>query len=74
TGLLDEQSDRNKNSVIDSIDDTLDLIVELTKKGYRPFHDIHYLELPQGAHDLPTWGRALPEFLKWAFPTPAQKV
>jgi len=74
TGLLDEQSDRNKNGVIDSIDDTLDLIVELTKKGYRPFHDIHYLELPQGAHDLPTWGRALPEFLKWAFPTPAQKV
>jgi enterochelin esterase-like enzyme len=67
TGLLDEQSDRNKNGVIDSIDDTLDLIVELTKKGYRPFHDIHYLELSDGAHDLPTWGRALPEFLKWAF-------
>lgn len=67
TGLLDEQSDRNKNGVIDSIDDTLDLIVELTKKGYRPFHDIQYLELPDGAHDLPTWGRALPEFLKWAF-------
>lgn len=69
TGLLDEQSDRNKNGVIDSIDDTLDLIVELAKKGYRPFHDIQYLELPDGAHDLPTWGRALPEFLKWAFGT-----
>jgi len=67
TGLLDEQSDRNKNGVIDSIDDTLDLIVELTKKGYRPFHDIQYLELPEGAHDLPTWKQALPEFLKWAF-------
>jgi enterochelin esterase-like enzyme len=69
TGLLDEQSDRNKNGVIDSIDDTLDLIVELTKKGYRPFHDIQYLELPDGAHDLPTWGRTLPTFLKWAFGT-----
>ncbi|MCW5912047.1 MAG: esterase family protein [Cyclobacteriaceae bacterium] len=75
TGLLDEQSDRNKNGVIDSIDDTLDLIAELVKKGYRPFHDIQYLELADGAHDLPTWGRALPEFLKWAFPSHApQKV
>lgn len=70
TGLNDEQSDRNNNGVIDSIDDTLDLIVELVKKGYRPFHDIHYLELTDGAHDLPTWSRALPHFLKWAF-TPA---
>ena len=32
TGTQDERSDRNKNGVIDSIDDTLDLIVELTKK------------------------------------------
>lgn len=68
TGQLDEQADRNKNGVIDSIDDTLDLIVELTKKGYRPFHDIHYLELADGRHDLPTWKAALPVFLQWAFP------
>jgi len=70
TGLLDEQADRNKNGVIDSIDDTLDLIVELTHKGYRPFHDIHYIELPDGKHDLPTWRAALPLFLQWAFPYP----
>lgn len=68
TGLLDEQADRNKNGVIDSIDDTLDLIVELTKKGYRPFHDIQYVELKDGKHDLPTWKAALPLFLTWAFP------
>jgi len=67
TGLKDEKSDRNKNGVIDSIDDTLDLIVELVKKGYRPFHDIHYLELKDGEHNLPTWGEALPKFLTWAF-------
>jgi iron(III)-enterobactin esterase len=67
TGLLDEQADRNKNGVIDSIDDTLDLIVELTKKGYRPFHDIQYYEMQDGEHNLPTWKRAMPEFLKWAF-------
>ena len=67
TGLKDEDSDRNKNGVIDSIDDTLDLIVELTKKGYRPFHDIQYLELKEGEHNLKTWGKAFPNFLTWAF-------
>ena len=69
TGLKDENSDRNKNGVIDSIDDTLDLIVELTKKGYRPFHDIHYLELKDGEHNLKTWAEAMPHFLKWSFGT-----
>lgn len=67
TGLKDEHSDRNKNGVIDSIDDSLDLIVELVKKGYRPFHDIHYLELKNGEHNLKTWAEAMPHFLKWAF-------
>jgi len=67
TGKLDEQSDRNKNGVIDSIDDTLDLIAELTRKGYRPFHDIQYFEMEDGRHNLETWAEAMPEFLKWAF-------
>lgn len=67
TGLKDEHHDRNKNGVIDSIDDTLDLIVELTKKGYRPFHDIQYLEMKNGGHNLETWGEAMPDFLIWAF-------
>jgi enterochelin esterase-like enzyme len=67
TGTHDEQSDRNKNGVIDSIDDTLDLIAELTKKGYRPFHDIQYLEMKDGKHNAGTWAEAMPHFLKWAF-------
>lgn len=67
TGTQDEASDRNKNGVIDSIDDTLDLIVELTKQGYRPFHDIKYFEMEGGRHNLETWAEAMPEFLKWAF-------
>jgi enterochelin esterase-like enzyme len=67
TGTEDEASDRNNNGVIDSIDDTLDLIAELTKKGYRPFKDIHYLEMVGGRHDTATWAKAMPEFLKWAF-------
>jgi enterochelin esterase-like enzyme len=67
TGTQDEWSDRNKNGIIDSIDDTLDLIVELTKIGYRPFHDIQYLEIKDGKHNPETWAEAMPHFLTWAF-------
>ncbi len=67
TGALDEMGDRNKNGIIDSIDDTLDLIAELTKKGYRPFHDIQYYEMKDGKHNLETWAEAMPVFLQWAF-------
>jgi hypothetical protein len=65
TGTLDETADRNNNGIIDSIDDTLSLIEELVKKGYDPETDIRYLELPDGKHDVATWARAFPEFLKW---------
>ena len=45
----------------------MDLISELTRKGYRPFHDIQYLEIKGGHHNLETWALAMPAFLKWAF-------
>jgi enterochelin esterase-like enzyme len=67
TGTQDEWGDRNNNGIIDSIDDTLDLIVELTKLGYRPFHDIQYLEIKDGKHNTETWAEAMPHFLTWAF-------
>lgn len=67
-GNMDETRDRNKNGIIDSIDDTRDLILELEGKGYDPVTDIQYLELADGKHDIATWGRAFPDFLKWAFP------
>lgn len=66
TGALDEKADRNNNGIIDAIDDTLDLIVELKAKGYSEGH-IHYEELTDGRHDVPTWARAFPPFLIWAF-------
>jgi hypothetical protein len=66
TGVLDEKADRNNNGIIDSIDDALDLIVELKAKGYTDEH-IHYLQIDDGKHDLPTWARAFPEFLKWGW-------
>lgn len=65
-GELDETADRNNNGIIDSIDDTLDLIVELKAKGYTDEH-IHYLLLADGGHNVPTWAKAFPEFLKWGW-------
>lgn len=66
-GQLDEKADRNNNGIIDSIDDTLDLIAELKQKGYEEGMQVKYLELPQGRHDVPTWALAFPEFLKWRY-------
>ncbi|MFL5811666.1 MAG: alpha/beta hydrolase [Flavisolibacter sp.] len=67
TGSLDETADRNKNGIIDSIDDTLALIEELKKHGYDTQYDIKYINYEDGRHDIETWGRAMPGFLLWAF-------
>lgn len=67
TGTNDETSDRNNNGIIDSIDDTLDLIEELTNVGYDREEDIHYYEVVGGYHNQATWGQAMPDFLKWGF-------
>ena len=66
-GNMDETKDRNHNGIIDSIDDTQDLINELVSKGYTNETDIQYLELKDGHHDVFTWGRAMPFFLKWGW-------
>nr|WP_229599685.1 alpha/beta hydrolase-fold protein [Runella slithyformis] len=67
TGSEDETDDRNGNGVIDAIEDTLDLIAELERKGYRWGRDIRYVEVKGGHHDQTTWSAIMPEFLKWAF-------
>ena len=67
TGTKDETADRNGNGIIDSIDDTIGLIEELILKGYNRERDIKYLELKEGRHDVATWGKAFPEFLKWGW-------
>ncbi len=67
TGSLDETMDRNENGVIDSIDDTMGLIEELEKKGFSNGKDISYINYEDGKHDVPTWGRAMPGFLKWGW-------
>ena len=67
TGTNDEVADRNQNFIIDSIDDTIDVVKELLKKGYKRPDDIFYYEMVGGKHDVPTWGKAMPKFLMWAF-------
>lgn len=67
TGTNDEAADRNRNFIIDSIDDTIDIIKELMKKGYNRAEDIAYYERVGGKHDIDTWGKAMPAFLTWAF-------
>ncbi len=66
-GTQDETADRNNNGIIDAIDDTLGLIAELVKKGYDERKDICYLELQDGRHDVATWARSFPAFLKWGW-------
>ena len=66
-GTKDEITDRNKNGIIDAIDDTIDLIKELENKGYTRPDNIQYVELVGGTHDTATWAKALPKFLIWAF-------
>jgi len=66
-GEQDEWEDRNKNGVIDSIDDTIDLMRELTRKGYREGRDIYYLQVPDGRHDVESWTKAMPAFLHWGW-------
>ena len=67
TGTEDETSDRNHNFIIDSIDDTIDVVKELIKKGYERPNDVFYYEMVGGKHDVQTWAKAMPKFLEWAF-------
>ncbi len=63
-GTDDEKADRNKNGIIDSIDDTLDIIKELKNIGYADT-DISYVEIKNGQHNFGTWSKAFPMFLEW---------
>ena len=66
-GTQDEVADRNNNGIIDSIDDTIGFIDILKEKGYNTNTNIRYLELKDGRHDVPTWAKAFPDFLRWGW-------
>jgi enterochelin esterase-like enzyme len=68
TGTEDETSDRDGDGVIDSIQDTRELIDVLQERGYRLGRDMRYCEVEAGRHDQETWGRVMPDFLEWLWP------
>ncbi|TXT30721.1 MAG: hypothetical protein FD136_1617 [Chitinophagaceae bacterium] len=43
---------------------TMVLLIQF--KGYTDEH-IQYLELADGSHDVATWAKAFPAFLKWGW-------
>lgn len=67
TGTNDETDDRDGDGIIDSIQDTLECIAELERKGYAWGKNICYCEIKGGEHNPKTWSQAMPEFLIWAF-------
>jgi enterochelin esterase-like enzyme len=69
-GTRDEDEDRDGNGVIDAIQDTTELIDELVAKGFSRGRDVVYRETAGGRHHPATWAEELPEFLRWAYPTP----
>ncbi len=68
-GTRDESADRDRNGMIDSIQDTLELIDALKSIGYRA-NEMKYVEVKDGRHHQETWAQVLPLFLHWVFPRP----
>ncbi len=65
-GAAEETADRDKDGIIDVIDDTKDLIDLIKKKNVCPPQDIVYVEAKDGKHDYESWSRVFPQFLIWA--------
>ena len=65
-GTKDEEEDRNNNGIIDAIDDTVQLTTLLEQKGY-PKKNIRYVQVEGGEHNPSTWGKIMPDFLKWIY-------
>jgi enterochelin esterase-like enzyme len=68
-GAAEEKGDRDKDSIIDVIDDTKDIINLLEKKNVVAAEGIVYKESPAGTHDYGSWSEVFPDFLVWAFPS-----
>ncbi len=67
-GAAEEKGDRDKDSIIDVIDDTKDIISLLEKRNLVLPDGLIYRESPTGIHDYVSWSMVFPEFLVWAFP------
>ncbi|WP_315818177.1 alpha/beta hydrolase [Paraflavitalea speifideaquila] len=65
-GGAEENSDRDKDGIIDVVDDTKDLIALLQKRVPAP-GAVVYQEVASGHHDWPDWSAVMPGFMVWAF-------
>jgi predicted alpha/beta superfamily hydrolase len=65
-GGKEEDGDRDKDGIIDAIDDTKDLIDIMKNKNILP-DVIMFTEDANGKHDYASWSKQLPGFLVWAF-------
>ncbi len=65
-GDNEEKADRDKDGIIDAVDDTKDLIDLIKKKNVANAGDINYVEEKNGTHDYESWSHVFPGFLIWA--------
>ena len=65
-GGSEETADRDKDGIIDVIDDTKDLIDLIKKKNVSPPQDIIYTEIKEGSMTIDSWSKVFPQFLVWA--------
>lgn len=66
-GDKEEEGDRDKDGIIDVVDDTKDLISLINSKNVCLPDDIRFTEDVNGKHDYSSWSSQLPAFLIWAF-------
>lgn len=66
-GAKEENGDRDRDGIIDVVDDTKDLIELIKSKNICLPDDITLSEDANGKHDHATWSKQLPVFLIWAF-------
>lgn len=66
-GTNDETDDRDGDGIIDAIDDTKDLMKELSMLGYSENQDFVYVQIQGGQHNQQTWSQVLDDFLIWGF-------
>jgi len=66
-GGKEENGDRDKDGIIDAVDDTRDLIELIKNKNVSNPADIVYTEDANGIHDYISWSQQFPAFLIWAF-------
>lgn len=64
-GFTNDGQDLNRNGVIDSVDDTIDLMRELVRKGYQEGAGIRYVQ--DGKSRPGEWLSSFQRFLQWGW-------